>query len=89
MIVLSLLIKAVMKLRNDGNLDNKNALGVSGRVYLTIPPSRTGEGKVNILLQGTYVEMDAVTDEDAPITTGSEVVVTGISGQTTLIVKRK
>lgn len=89
MYVLAVLMKAVMKLRNDGNLDNKNALGTSGRVYLTIPPSRTGEGKVNVLLQGSYVERDAVTDEAEPILTGSEVVVTGLSGQTTLIVKRK
>lgn len=89
MYVLAVLMRAVMKLRNDGNLDNKNALGTSGRVYLTIPPSRTGEGKVNVLLQGSYVERDAVTDEAEPIPTGSEVVVTGLSGQTTLIVKRK
>ena len=78
-----------MKLRNDGNLDNKNALGTSGRVYLTVPPSRSGEGKVNVLLQGSYVELEAVTDEIEAIPTGTEVVVTGISGQTTLVVKKK
>ena len=78
-----------MKLRNDGNLDNKNALGTSGRGYLTIPPSRSGEGKVNVLLQGSYVEVDAVTDEKEAIPTGAEIVVTGISGQTTLVVKKK
>ena len=45
--------------------------------------------EVNILLQGTYVERDAVTDENDPIVTGAEIVVVGISGQTTLVVKRK
>ena len=89
MLVLALLMRSVMRLRNDGNLDNRNALGVSGRVYLTIPPSRKGEGKVNVLLQGTYVERDAVTDEDEAIPTGCEIVVIGLSGQTTLVVKRK
>ena len=89
MYVLALLMRAVMKLRNDGNLDNKNALGTYGRVYLTIPPSRSGEGKVNVLLQGTYVERDAVTDETEAISTGKEIVVVGISGQTTLVVKTK
>ena len=89
MLVLALLMRTVMRLRNDGNLDNRNALGVSGRVYLTVPPARTGEGKVNILLQGTYVERDAVTDEGEPIPTGCEIVVIGLSGQTTLVVKRK
>lgn len=89
MLVLALLMRTVMRLRNDGNLDNRNALGVSGRVYLTVPPARTGEGKVNVLLQGTYVERDAVTDEGEPIPTGCEIVVIGLSGQTTIVVKRK
>ncbi len=89
MVLLAAMMRAVMKLRSDGTLDNRNALGVSGRVYLTVPASRTGEGKVNVLLQGSYVERDAVTDEAADIPTGCEVVVTGLSGQTTLVVKRK
>ena len=77
------------ELRSDGNLDNRNALGVSGKVYLTVPAKRGGEGKVNILLQGSYVERNAVTDEAEPLTTGSEIVVIGLSGQSTLVVKRK
>ena len=89
MLVLALLMRGVMRLRNDGNLDNRNAIGVSGRVYLTVPPHRSGDGKVNVLLQGTYVERDAVTDEEEAIPTGCEIVVIGISGQTTLVVKRK
>ncbi len=89
MLVLAFLMRAVMKLRNDGNLDNRNALGVSGRVYLTVPAARAGEGKVNILLQGSYVERGAVTDEETAIPTGSEIVVIGLSGQTMLVVKRK
>ncbi|MBQ8683928.1 MAG: NfeD family protein [Clostridia bacterium] len=89
MVLLALLLRWVMRLRNNGNLDNRNAIGTSGRVYLTIPANRSGEGKVNILLQGTYVERDAVTDEAEPLPTGCEVVVIGLSGQTTLVVKRK
>ena len=89
MLLLALLMNAVMKLRNEGNLDNRNALGVAGKVYLTIPAKRQGEGKVNIMLQGSYVEREAVTDADEDIPTGSEVVVTGISGQTTLVVMKK
>ena len=89
MVGLAFLIRAVMRLRNDGNLDNRNAIGTSGKVYLAIPPSRTGEGKVQLMLQGSYVERNAVTDETEPIPTGCEVVVIGISGQTDLVVKRK
>ncbi len=89
MTALAFLMRFVMRLRSDGNLDNKNAIGVSGKVYLTVPAERHGEGKVNILLQGSYIERDAVTDEKEPIKTGSEIVVVGLSGQTTLVVKSK
>ena len=78
-----------MKLRNDGNTDNRNAVGTAGKVQLTIPPARTGEGKVHVMLQGSYVERSAVTDDEEAIPTGSEVVVVGVSGQTDLVVKRK
>lgn len=89
MLLLSILLRAVMKLRSDGNVDNRNAVGVSGRVQLTIPPARSGEGKVHVMLQGTYVERDAITDEENAISTGAEIVVVGVSGQTTLIVRKK
>lgn len=89
MLLLAFMFRAVMKLRNDGNTDNRNAIGTSGKVHLTIPPSRTGEGKVHIMLQGAYVERDAVTDEDTPIPTGSEIVVVRVSGDTSLVVRRK
>ncbi len=89
MLVLAWLFRTIMKLRNDGNTDNRNAIGVSGRVQLTIPPSRRGEGKVFVMLQGSYVERSAVTDEEEAIPTGAEVVVIGVSGQTELVVKKK
>ncbi len=89
MLLLALLFRAILKLRNDGNTDNRNAIGTAGKVQLTIPPSRTGEGKVHLMLQGSYVERNAVTDDIEAIPTGCEVVVIGISGQTDLIVKRK
>ena len=89
MLVLAFLFRAVMRLRSDGNTDNRNAIGTSGRVQLTVPASRSGEGKVHLMLQGAYVERGAVTDEEEPIPTGAEVIVVGISGSTDLVVKRK
>jgi len=89
MVAIAYLIRSVMKLRNDGNTDNRNAIGTAGKVHLTVPAHRTGEGKVHVMLQGTYVERNAVTDESEPIPTGSEVVVVGVSGETDLVVKKK
>lgn len=89
MLALAFIFKAIMQLRSDGTIDIRNAIGSAGKVHLTIPPSRMGEGKVHILLQGSYVERDAVTDEPEPIPTGSEVVVVRVSGETTLVVRKK
>ena len=89
MVILAWLFRAVMRLRSDGNVDNRNAVGTAGKVYLTIPPARSGEGKVQVMLQGSYVERNAVTDDAEPIPTGCEIVVVGVSGQTDLVVRRK
>ena len=89
MILLAFLFRWLMNLRSDGNLDNRNAIGSSGKVYLTVPPSRSGEGKVQIMLQGVYAERNAVTDDESPIPTGAEIVVVGVSGQTDLVVRKK
>ena len=89
MAILAFLFRAILKLRNNGNADNRNAIGVSGKVYLTIPPSRSAVGKVEVMLQGTFVERNAVTDETEAIPTGTEIVVVGVSGQVDLVVKRK
>ena len=75
--------------QSDGTMDIKYALGVSGKVYLRIPPQRQGTGKVNVMLQGRYAELPAVTDETDSIQFGEEIVVIGISGSNTLVVKRK
>ena len=89
MFLLAFLTRAVFRLRSDGTADNRNAVGLSGKVHLTVPPSRSGSGKVHVLLQGVYTERDAVTDDDAAIPTGSEVVIVALSGQTDLVVRRK
>lgn len=89
MLVIAVLLKLSLKLQHDGTLDYRNALGVSGTVYITVPPSRTEKGKVNVVVQGALMELEAVTDEETPIKYGTEIVVIGISGSNTLVVKRK
>ena len=89
MVLIALLYKWAMSLQSDGTLDIRNALGVSGTVYLTIPAARSSAGKVNLTVQGTYCEYLAVTDSELPIETGKEVTVIGVSGQNTLVVKLK
>lgn len=89
MVAIAFAFKAIMRLESSGNIDNRNALGASGTVYLKIPPKREGQGKVNVMIQGSYCECEAVTDDGEAIPTGSEITVIALSGQNTLVVKRK
>ena len=79
----------LFKLQYDGTEDIKDALGVSGTVYMRIPPARTGKGKINAIIQGKLCEKFAVTDEETMINRDEEVTVVGITGEETLIVRRK
>lgn len=63
------------KLYAAGNVDPRNAIGRSARVYLRIPAGNTGKGKITIALQGRTVEFNALT-QGREIATGSEVRVT-------------
>lgn len=89
MFAIAYIMMLFYKLQSDGTANIKNSLGKSGSVYLTIPPARTGRGKINVILQGAYTELDAVTDSEVPIPSNKEVVVIGISGQDTVVVKQK
>ena len=89
MLLMALLMRWLMSLQSDGTADIRNAIGVSGTVYLRVPAERREKGKVNIILQGSYTELDAVTDEKEDLTYGAQIVVIGVSGGNTLIVKKK
>ena len=89
MILIALLFYIFERLQTSGNVDIHNAIGKSGSVYMNIPASRAGTGKVNIVVQDRYGEYEAVTDEKDVIPFGTEIVVIAISGADTLVVKRK
>ena len=76
------------KLQGNGNLNPNNAVGKVGTVYLTIPPNRTGFGKINVLIQERYAEYDAVTDSSEPIPTTAEIKVIGHTGANVLLVQK-
>lgn len=89
MVVMAFLLKELLKLQSSGNIDIRNAVGASGTAYIPIPANRSGKGKVTVTIQNTSCECEAVTDENTDIPSYSEVLVIGVSGKDTLIVKRK
>lgn len=89
MLLMALFLKVALQLQSDGTMDLRNALGKAGTVYLTVPAGRSGVGKVTVLFQDQFQELSAVTDDPEHLPTGTEVVVVGISGSSTLVVCRK
>lgn len=89
LLAVALLFKYTARLQSAGNLNLRNALGKSATVYVPIPAERRGAGKVHLILQERYSEVDAVTDEPAALPTGTVVDVVGLADENTLVVARK
>jgi len=87
--LLALAFKATYKLESSGNLDYVNAIGQLGTVYIRVPKSKSGKGKITLTIQERYIEVDAMTEFDQDILPKSIVEVVGIEDTTTLIVKPK
>ena len=87
MVATSSLFYFMHRLSESGSLKIKNALGVIGEVYLPIGANRSKVGKVQIKVQGSLRELEALTDEDKDLQTGTVVKVTEIISAELLLVK--
>lgn len=81
------LVQISKRLTENGTIDFRNALGETAAVYIPIPPSGEGEGKVTLTLQGRFMECSAVTNERETLKTGTAVRVTDLNGEV-LVVER-
>jgi hypothetical protein len=75
------------KLAEDGTVRIRRAIGQEGTVYLSIPPQRSGVGKIHLSLQQRLMEYPAVTAGHVRLAVGARVLVTGIVGTDTLEVE--
>lgn len=81
------LFKWLSGMQQSGNIDvYKSAVGCQGRVYLTIPSERKGEGKVQITINNAVREYTALTDGDS-IKTGTPIKVVEVLNPSTLLVE--
>ncbi len=79
LLLVAYLIHLMLKLQENGNLEARNAVAHTARVYITVPPRRRGIGKVMLTVQERLVEMDAVTDYGEELRTDSMVQVVSVS----------
>lgn len=82
------LVQISKKLTENGTIDFRNALGETATVYIPIPRSGEGEGKVTLTLQGRFMECNAVSNSNETLKTGTIVRVTDLNGETLVVEKQ-
>lgn len=80
------IIRQVQKLAEDNSFKIANTLNKTAEVYLTIPEYKKGKGKIMISVNGSYHELDAMTENDK-ILSGTVVKVVKIENNNILIVE--
>jgi len=80
----ALMMRAMLKFEHDGSIDIQRAIGESATVYIPIPASDQGSGKVTLMLQGRTVEYQAVTSEGQPLPTGTAVLIVEVRNDDTV-----
>ncbi len=68
-------MRAISKLQCSGNLVPEKLIGMAATVYVSIPASRKGRGKITLTAQGKFMEIDAVTDETEKLSTDEQVTI--------------
>lgn len=82
------LFKLLSSMQQSGNINvYKSAVGCHGTVYLTIPGERKGDGKVQISINGSIREYNALTDDET-IPTGTPIKVVEVLDESTLVVSK-
>lgn len=83
MLLVAVVMRFAIKMQQSGNLDIKNAVGLTGEVYIPIPAE--GKGKVTLVIQERFMELDAVSPGEA-LKTGQRIKVTDVTESNTLVV---
>lgn len=88
MALTSLLFYWMSKLAQSGTLKMTNAIGAVGEVYLPIGAKRSNIGKVQIKVQGSLRELEAITDSSETLSTTTLVKVVDIVSAELLLVEK-
>ena len=87
LIGMAYLMRAVYRLQSSGNIDVENCIGKIGEVYIPIPSSGNGAGKVNLTVQEKFSEFSAITTCGDQLKTGSFVRVVAVGPSGVLVVE--
>lgn len=74
------------RLQSSGTLDMQSAVGQEATIYLTVPES--GEGKVQLTIQGRFQVLPAVAQGGERLESGTRVLVVRVNDEGTLVVTK-
>lgn len=88
MVITSALFFYMHKLAQSGTLRINNAVGLIGEVYLPIGAKRSKVGKIQLKVQGSLRELEAITDSETDLTTTSMIRVKEVVSAELLLVEK-
>lgn len=81
------LIKQILKLSEDNSFKIENTINKTAEVYLTIPEAKSRKGKIQISVNGSFHELDAITNSSEKLTSGSAVKVVAVEHNLVIVEK--
>lgn len=81
------MFRKLMKLESNGAFNISEAIGQVATVYIRIPASRSGQGKVQFSFGGSVQELPAITADEA-IPSGTQVRIASLIGGKVLLVEK-
>ncbi|MCI0703730.1 MAG: hypothetical protein L0241_21945 [Planctomycetia bacterium] len=84
--LVALAMRSLTKLKAEGTARIERSVGRAGTVYLRIPASKTGPGKIHLMLQNRTVEYQAITAGDE-LPTGTPIKVVAVINSDTVEVE--
>lgn len=81
------LIKQILKLSEDNSFKIENTIHKTADVYLTIPANKSGKGKVQISVNGSFHELDAMTLSPEKLSSGSVIKVIAVENNILIVEK--
>ena len=80
-------LHALKKLQCNGAVQYDKLIGQHATVYVSVPPSRSGRGKITLTAQGKFMEIDAVTDSEQRLAVDETVEIVSTENECAVIKK--
>lgn len=88
MAIMGAMFYYMQKLNHSGTLNFKNAIGAVGEVYLTVGANRSKIGKAHVRIQGALRELEALTDAETELKSGTVIRVKNVTENGILIIEQ-